>query len=53
MLLNNPDYSVGEIARVCGFENASYFSRVFRTQEGINPRQFRLVRKDSTQLILP
>lgn len=33
-------YSVGEIAGLCGFENALYFSRVFRKHFGMSPSQY-------------
>lgn len=36
-----PVWSVEEIARQCGFEDPFYFSRVFKKEEGVSPRQFR------------
>ena len=33
-------YSVGEIAQLCGYENALYFSRVFRKHFGCSPSDF-------------
>ncbi|TIP31387.1 MAG: helix-turn-helix domain-containing protein, partial [Mesorhizobium sp.] len=32
---------VKEVAVLCGFEDANYFSKVFRRCYGINPTQFR------------
>lgn len=34
------DYAVGEIAELCGYENALYFSRVFRKHFGCSPSQY-------------
>ena len=34
------DYSVAEIAELCGYENALYFSRVFRKHFGCSPSQY-------------
>jgi len=34
------DYSVGEIAQLCGYENALYFSRVFRKHFGCSPTDY-------------
>lgn len=33
-------YAIGEIAQMCGFENALYFSRVFKKYYGCSPTQF-------------
>lgn len=33
-------YAISEIAQMCGFENALYFSRVFRKYYGCSPTQF-------------
>lgn len=33
-------YAIAEIARQCGYENALYFSRVFRKHYGCSPSQF-------------
>lgn len=40
-LLVRTDSPIGEIARETGFENAYYFSRVFREIKGISPSDFR------------
>ena len=40
-LLRFTDKTVAEISEVCGFTNPSYFVRLFRTKEGITPRQYR------------
>lgn len=34
-------YSMSEIASRCGFENAYYFSTVFKKQVGISPTQYK------------
>ena len=36
------DYSVGEIAQLCGYENALYFSRLFHQTYGRSPSDYRL-----------
>lgn len=33
-------YAIAEIARMCGYDNALYFSRVFRKYYGCSPSQF-------------
>lgn len=40
-LLENTMYSVGEVATQVGYDDASYFSRVFRREHGVSPGQFR------------
>lgn len=40
-LLSNTDYSLIDIAIAAGFENQSYFSRIFKKYTGLTPRQFR------------
>jgi AraC-like DNA-binding protein len=40
-LLCDPECSVGEIAAILGFENACYFSRIFKARTGLSPMQFR------------
>lgn len=40
-LLLYPEYSVSRIARSVGFENAYYFSRVFKRAAGVSPTEYR------------
>lgn len=40
-LLANTDYTIIDIAIAAGFEDQSYFSRVFKKFTGITPRQYR------------
>ncbi len=42
MLLAGTDRDIAWIAHDCGFENLSYFHRLFRTQYGSTPRGYRL-----------
>lgn len=39
--LKHGSESVASIAFACGFENLSYFNRVFRTECGVSPRAYR------------
>lgn len=41
LLLANTDYSILDIAIAVGFEDQSYFSKIFKKYTGITPRQFR------------
>lgn len=40
-LLANTDYAVIDIAIATGFENQSYFSKVFKKYTGLTPKQYR------------
>lgn len=40
-LLGNPTISVTDIAAAVGFSDPSYFTRVFRKQQGISPSEYR------------
>ncbi len=40
-LLISSDESIGAIARKCGFNNASYFAKIFIREEGITPTYYR------------
>jgi len=40
-LLENPDYSISQIAYQCGYGNPRTFHRVFLAQRGMSPKQFR------------
>lgn len=40
-LLKTTQLSIAEIAEKCGFEEQSYFSRVFRKQTGLSPKAYR------------
>lgn len=44
-LLQNPHYQIQAIAESVGYEDAGYFTKVFRKAEGITPTQFRKVHK--------
>ena len=41
ILLNSSAMSIGEIASQCGFFDANYFSRVFKKQLGLSPKEYR------------
>ena len=40
-LLTNPSMAVADVAAAVGFNDPSYFTRVFRRQEGISPSEYR------------
>jgi len=40
-LLRNRALSVEEVARQVGFDDPRYFSRVFKKESGLSPREFR------------
>lgn len=40
-LLTGSTLSLAEIAHLCGFEDQSYFTRVFKNREGVSPKKFR------------
>ena len=40
-LLRSTDYSLLDIAIAAGFDNQSYFTKVFRTKTGFTPKQYR------------
>jgi AraC-like DNA-binding protein/mannose-6-phosphate isomerase-like protein (cupin superfamily) len=40
-LLQNSNFSIGQIADMCGFASSQYFARIFTRREGSSPRQAR------------
>ena len=40
LLMKQPDLSISAIAAKCGFTNASYFSKVFKTVKGCSPQEY-------------
>lgn len=46
-LLRTTQQKVADIAMSVGYENISYFHRIFRKEYGVSPRQFRLARQDT------
>ena len=43
-LLRTTERKVEDIALAVGYENISYFHRIFRREYGLSPRQFRIAR---------
>jgi AraC-like DNA-binding protein len=39
-LLRHENLSIAEVGRRCGFDDASHFTRVFKTSTGLTPRQY-------------
>jgi len=46
-LLRTTDHSIGEIAETVGFNNATYFYRVFKKNFGMTPNEFRKIIEDT------
>lgn len=44
-LLSEGQMRIGEIARVCGFESQSYFTKTFRKNTGVLPNEYRKNKK--------
>lgn len=44
-LLRTEDTSIEEVASLCGFENTSYFYRLFARQFGATPKRYRSIQK--------
>lgn len=42
-LLQNPDIQINEVCYLAGFDDANYFSRLFKKHEGITPKQYQLL----------
>ena len=42
-LLKNPGIQINEVGYLSGFENANYFSRLFKKHEGMTPKQYQLL----------
>lgn len=40
-LLKNDDYSMSMISRMLGFSSSSYFSQIFKKNEGMSPNEYR------------
>lgn len=45
VLLRDPEKTIGDIVLLCGFDSASYFTKLFKEKFGITPSQYR---KDNT-----
>ena len=41
LLLASPLYSIGEVAHKCGYDDAGYFSSLFRKKIGMTPTEYR------------
>jgi AraC-like DNA-binding protein len=40
-LLTNPETSIANVARDCGYEDPGYFARVFKQDVGVTPQEWR------------
>lgn len=41
MLLESSDYNMTEVAKIVGYDNPLYFSRVFKKEKGMSPMEYR------------
>ena len=41
-LLIHTEYTIGEIAQLCGYDNLEHFSRLFKKHKGASPRNYRI-----------
>lgn len=46
-MLTNPDQTIARIALECGYQDASYFCRVFRQEVNVTPNQYRAASRKS------
>jgi len=42
-LLETTDYNVAEISAIIGYDNPLYFSRIFKKQRGVSPKDYRKI----------
>ena len=45
-MLSSTDKSVTQIASECGFSDAAYFTKIFKRDKGVTPKEYRLKNKD-------
>lgn len=48
-LLSTTNHTIGEIAVQSGFENATYFTTVFKNEYGIPPSKYRTITRKNSQ----
>ena len=41
MFLKGPKKTIGDIVMMCGFESASYFTKMFKEKFGITPSEYK------------
>ena len=41
ILLKDPERTIGDIVLMCGFESASYFTKMFKEKFGVTPSEYR------------
>lgn len=46
ILLEQTNYTINEIAKIVGYDDQLYFSRLFRKQKGLSPSQYRKIGKN-------
>jgi AraC-like DNA-binding protein len=52
MLLAETDYSLAEVAPLCGYENEYYFSRIFKKKLETNPSVYRKMHSEKQFTVL-
>ncbi|MGE7666637.1 helix-turn-helix domain-containing protein [Ureibacillus composti] len=40
------DFTISEVAQICGFEDPNYFAKIFKTYTGQSPYRYRKMRRD-------
>lgn len=48
LLLERSDLSITAIANSIGFDNSLYFSKAFHKEKGMSPKEYRIMKKEST-----
>jgi two-component system response regulator YesN len=51
-LLRDPSLSIGDVAKMCGYENTPYFHKIFKKLTGMTPGAYRLLEETTSDEIL-
>ena len=43
-LLGSTEYTISQIAELCGYETYAHFAKQFKAQEGVTPSEYRKAR---------
>lgn len=50
LLLSKEQYKIKDVAELCGYANQYYFSRMFKSIEGISPMEYRKANSSNTNI---